>query len=168
MSKQKIRFVDSLNNTLFYIDGGDDIEIETTNGWQRFTCHYVDDFHFKLNNHTFHIIEFAEIRERFIQRYRPAIMENKPERRIRFVTTSGETFFYLDDGEEIELEVGNEWIRYTCRYMDDYHFKLGDYIYHIGQFAQEKEKLVQRYRPVNPIKEEKTLCKKQPAKRSGN
>jgi hypothetical protein len=88
--------------------------------------------------------------------------------KIRFVDALGNTLFYLDDGEEIELEVGDEWIRYTCRYMDDYHFKLGDYIYHIGQFAQEREKLVQRYRPVNPIKEEKTLCKKRPAKRSGN
>ena len=70
--------------------------------------------------------------------------------KIRFVDALGNTLFYLDDGEDIELEVGDEWIRYTCRYMDDYHFKLGDYIYHIGQFAQEREKLVQRYRPVNP------------------
>ena len=151
MEKQRIRFVDSVNNTLFYIFDGEDIEIETTNGWQRYACHYVDDFHFKLNNHIFHIIEFAEIRERFIQRYRPAIMENKPKRRIRFVTTSGETFFYLNDGEDIEIEVGigDEWIRYPCRYLDDHHFKLDGYIYHIGQFALEKEKLVQRYRPVS-------------------
>jgi len=149
MEKQRIRFVDSVNNTLFYIFDGEDIEIETTNEWKRFTCHYIDNFHFKLNNQTFHIIEFAEIRERFIQRYRPAIMENRPERQIRFVTTSGETFFYLNDEEEIELEVGDGWIRYTCRYVDDHHFKLDNYIYHIGLFALEKEKLVQRYRPAS-------------------
>jgi hypothetical protein len=152
MGKQKIRFVDGTNNTLFYIDDGDDIEIETTSEWKRFTCHYVDDFHFKLNNHRFHILEFAEIRERFIQRYRPARIEAELKatlkNRIRFVTTSGETFFYLNDGDEIELEVGDEWIRYACHYMDEYHFKLDGYIYHTGQFAREREKLVQRYRPA--------------------
>ena len=155
MEKQRIRFVDGLNNTLFYIFDGEDIEIETKNrGWVQFTCHYVDDYHFRLNDCTYQIIEFAQIRERFIQRYRPVIYDAKLEetlkRRIRFVTTSGVTYFYLCDGEDIEIEVGDKWIRYTCHYIDEFHFKLGDYVYHIGQFAQEKEKLVQRYRPANP------------------
>jgi hypothetical protein len=72
---------------------------------------------------------------------------SKPK--IRFVDSMNNTLFYIDDGEDIELEVGDEWIQYTCHYIDDFHFKLGSYIYHIGQFAQEKEKLVQRYRPFS-------------------
>ena len=72
------------------------------------------------------------------------------KQRIRFVDGLNNTLFYILDGEDIEIEVGDGWIRYTCHYMDDFHFKLGDYIYHIGQFALEKEKLVQRYRPANP------------------
>ena len=149
MEKQRIRFVDSLNNTLFYIFDGEDIEIETTNEWKRFTCHYVDDFHFKLHRHCFHILEFAETRERLIQRYRPTIIEDRPDNQIRFVKTSGETFFYLDDGQDIELEVGDEWVRCKCEYMDEYHFKLDGHVFHIAQFAQLREKLAQRYRPVN-------------------
>ena len=71
------------------------------------------------------------------------------KQKIRFVDGLNNTLFYIDDGDDIEIEVGDEWIRFTCHYMDAYHFKLDDCIYHIGQFAQEKEKLVQRYRPFN-------------------
>jgi hypothetical protein len=151
MEKQRIRFIDSVNNTLFYIFDGEDIEIEIKGEWVNFTCHYVDDFHFKLHNHVFNIIEFAQIRETFIQRYRPARREAEIAERknqIRFVNTSGETFFCLDDGEEIEIEADGEWIRYTCRYMDGNHFKLEGRVYHIGEVARLMEKLVQRYRPA--------------------
>ena len=75
MEKPKIRFIDSVNNTLFYLDDGDGIEIEVGNEWFHYACHYIDEHHFKLDNHVYHIGEFAQLRERLVQRYRPANSE---------------------------------------------------------------------------------------------
>jgi len=151
MEKQRIRFVDGINNTLFYIFDGEDIEIEIKGKWVSFTCHYVDEYHFKLHAHLFYILEFAQIRETYKQRYRAARQEAETtgkKKQIRFVNTSGETFFYLDDGKEIEIKAGEEWSRHTCHYVDHNHFKLDDQVYHIGGFAQQSETLAQPYRPV--------------------
>ena len=153
MEKQRIRFVDSLNNTLFYINDGEDIEIETKNGWVQFTCHYVDDYHFKLNNCLYHLIAFAEIRERFVQRYRPAKKETKlddePKKKIRFVKKSYETLFSIYDGEEIEAKVDGVWKRYACKYLDECHVEIIGICFHINDFADRMEKANQSYRPVN-------------------
>ena len=73
MDKPKIRFIDCMYNTLFEISDGEDVEIEITEGeWQRFNCRYIDETHFYLANRVYHICEFAQAREKLVQRYRPA------------------------------------------------------------------------------------------------
>jgi hypothetical protein len=72
MEKQKIRFINSSYKTLFFVDDGDDVEIEGDSGWMKFKCRYLDEFHAEIGGHVYHICEFAEIRERYVQRYRPA------------------------------------------------------------------------------------------------
>jgi hypothetical protein len=82
-------------------------------------------------------------------------METK---RIRFVDSVNTTLFFVEDGGEIELEVGADWIRCTCRYIDEYHFDLDGRVYHIAEFAQLRERLVQRYRPIKSETHKEVVC----------
>jgi hypothetical protein len=70
------------------------------------------------------------------------------KQKIRFINTSYETLFFVDDGGSIEIEIGNGWIRYPCRYIDEYHFKLENCVYHIYEFALLRERVAYRYRPA--------------------
>jgi hypothetical protein len=70
------------------------------------------------------------------------------KQKIRFINTSYETLFFVDDGGSIEIEIGNEWKRYPCRYIDEYHFKLENCVYHIYEFAILRERVAYRYRPA--------------------
>jgi hypothetical protein len=153
MEKQKIRFVDGVNNTLFYIDDGEEIEIEIADEWIRYTCRYLDENHFKLDGRVHHIGEFAQLREKLVQRYRPAKkevkLETKPKKKIRFISLSCKTLFYIDDGDDIEVEINGVWKRYTCKYLDECHFEIIGICYHIHEFAERLEKAGQRYRPIN-------------------
>jgi hypothetical protein len=70
------------------------------------------------------------------------------KQKIRFINSVNETLFYVDDGDDVELEVNGEWLRFKCRYIDETHAYIGDRVYHIAEFAQSREQLVQRYRPA--------------------
>jgi hypothetical protein len=71
---------------------------------------------------------------------------DKPK--IRFVNGLYETLFFVDDGGDVEIEVNGEWLRLKCRYIDETHAYIGDRVYHAAEFAQSRERLVQRYRPA--------------------
>ena len=152
MEKPQIRFIDSVNNTLFYLDDGEDIEIEAGDEWIRYTCHYMDDFHFKLGDCIYHIGQFAQLREKLAQRYRPAKKEVKteaePKKKIQFIDTSYKTLFCIEDGDEIEVEMDGAWRRQTCHYLDDCHVEINGICFHIHEFAGKMEKASQRFRPV--------------------
>jgi AraC-like DNA-binding protein len=91
MEKQRIRFVDSVNNTLFTILDGEDIELEIDDEWIRHTCRYIDENHFDLDGCIYHIAEFAQLSEILVQRCRPAIKQVKVDaehkKKIRFIDT---------------------------------------------------------------------------------
>jgi hypothetical protein len=74
---------------------------------------------------------------------------NMETRKIRFIDSRYNTLFTINDGEEIVLELADgEIARQRCRYIDDYHFEAGNFIYHIYQFAEMKEGNGTRYRPA--------------------
>jgi hypothetical protein len=75
-------------------------------------------------------------------------MSDEQKKRIRFINTDNKTLFYLDDGEEIEIDTGDVKVRYVCRYIGEYHLWVGNQVYHIREFAELREKLNQRYYPV--------------------
>jgi hypothetical protein len=75
-------------------------------------------------------------------------MTCEQNKRIRFINSDYKTLFYLDDGEEIELDVGDAKVRFVCRYIDECHLWVGSQVYHICEFAELREKLNQRYYPV--------------------
>ena len=161
MDKPQIRFIDASYKTFFFVDDGEDIEIEIEDGWKRYACHYIDEYHFKLEDHVYHIYEFALLRERIPYRYRPVKtqMGNKPSNgnqrsscmekpKIRFINASYETLFFIEDGEEIEAEINGVWKRYTCRYLDECHLEIGGHAYHIREFAERMQRAGQQCRPV--------------------
>lgn len=65
------------------------------------------------------------------------------EKGIRFVSSLGEDLFLLQDGDQIRVRKsdGGEASDITVRYIDKYHFELGDVfafrtVYHISEFAE--------------------------------
>ena len=61
-------------------------------------------------------------------------------KKIRFIDTEYHTLFYLLDGDNIVLthSNGKKYIR-NCRYIDEYHVKVENNIFHICEFAQIME-----------------------------
>jgi len=70
---------------------------------------------------------------------------DKPK--IRFINASYETLFFAEDGEDIEIEIEGGWKRHTCRYIDEFHFKLENFVYRIYEFALLRERIANRCRP---------------------
>ena len=68
---KKIRFIDSMYNTLFEISDGDEIIIKTDKHKKVYRCHYLDDYHFQISGCVFHICQFAERMERNGTTYEP-------------------------------------------------------------------------------------------------
>jgi hypothetical protein len=69
---KKIRFIDSDYNTLFTINDGEEIEITLQDGSVvHEVCRYIDEYHLWVGNRVFHICEFAGLREKLHQSYRP-------------------------------------------------------------------------------------------------
>jgi hypothetical protein len=69
--------------------------------------------------------------------------------KIRFINTRCETLFFVEDGGEIEIGIdGGEMFRFACRYIDDYHARIGNWIYHIREFAETMERNNHTSRPV--------------------
>jgi hypothetical protein len=75
-------------------------------------------------------------------------MEDTIKKRIRFINSGYETLFFIDDGGEIEIRIDGTWQKATCRYIDEYHTKIGPHVYHICEFAERMERCGQPYRPV--------------------
>ena len=72
MENKDIRFIDSHYNELFRIEDGRNIIVNVYNGSQKeYTCKYLDDYHFEISGHCYHICEFAELMERNGNTYRP-------------------------------------------------------------------------------------------------
>ncbi len=74
-------------------------------------------------------------------------MEDKKE--IRFINSHYQELFRINDGESIEIRYPKgEIIERECFYLDEYHTKIGQNVYHICDFAERMEKMGAEYRPV--------------------
>lgn len=70
MEKPHIRFINTLYETLFFVEDGGEIEVDGE--WKRYVCRYIDGYHAWIGNRVYHICEFAEMMERNVRSYRPA------------------------------------------------------------------------------------------------
>jgi hypothetical protein len=74
--------------------------------------------------------------------------KNMEKPQIQFINTLYETLFFIEDGDEIEIDIDGGTISYTCRYIDECHAQIGGRVYHIREFAEMMERNARTYRPV--------------------
>jgi len=71
---------------------------------------------------------------------------------IRFIDSRYNTLFKIPDGAYITI-VGADGRKstYKCRYIDEYHLYVGNYGYHICEFAERMERNRSTCRPAEEI-----------------
>lgn len=71
------------------------------------------------------------------------------EKGIRFIDSHYNTLFYIKDGDKIRINLGpNQNEERFCRYIDQTHVEVGNYLYHICEFAEKMEQNGYTYEPV--------------------
>ena len=71
---------------------------------------------------------------------------------IRFIDSDYNDLFFLPDGANIRLTYANGEERIlSCKYMDEYHLKVGSEVFHICQFAELMERNGTQYQPQTPL-----------------
>ena len=75
MDKPQIMFIDSHYKTLFFIEDGEELEVDIDNKTRRYSCHYLDETHVRIGGRVYHIMEFAEFMKRNNRPYRPATIQ---------------------------------------------------------------------------------------------
>ncbi len=67
--------------------------------------------------------------------YRPKY-DAPQEHSIRFITSKYDTLFRIPDGGVVEVRFPDRAFTAKCEYLDDYHTKVGNSIFHICEFAE--------------------------------
>ena len=71
---------------------------------------------------------------------------------IRFIDSNYTNLFFLPDGANIRLTYTNGERRILpCKYMDEYHLKAGNEVFHICQFSELMERNGTQYQPDMPL-----------------
>lgn len=96
----------------------------------------------KVSLNTLEHFKDSDIRRRKI--WEP---ETLPEHDIRFINSHYDDLFRIEDGGAIEIHYPNETAIKHCKYVDEYHAKVGDELFHICQFAEQMERLGAKYEP---------------------
>ena len=66
---------------------------------------------------------------------------------IRFINSSYDTLFRIPDGGTVEIRFPDNVFSAKCEYLDDYHTKIGDTVFHICEFAELLERQNGSVRP---------------------
>ena len=61
---------------------------------------------------------------------------NGQENEIRFITSSYDELFRIPDGGTVQVTFPDRQFSERCNYIDDYHMKVGNSVYHICQYAE--------------------------------
>ena len=61
---------------------------------------------------------------------------DEKEHSIRFINSSYDTLFRIPDGGTVEVRFPDRTFTAKCEYLDDYHTKVGDTVFHICEFAE--------------------------------
>ena len=90
------------------------------------------------------------------------------EKTIRFIDSQYNTLFTIPDGGNIKLTFSNgERVIRKCTYIDDYHTKVGHYVYHICEFAERMEQNGTKYVPaISEIQKAKSIKHKEMERQS--
>ena len=66
---------------------------------------------------------------------------------IRFINSNYDTLFRIPDGGNVEIRFPDNVFSARCEYLDDYHTKIGDTVFHICEFAELLERQNGSVRP---------------------
>lgn len=73
---------------------------------------------------------------------------------IKFIDSDYKVLFHIPDGGRIRITRSDgEQLDRVCRYIDEYHTIIGNYRYHICEFAERMEQAGSTYQPLDYIKE---------------
>ena len=62
------------------------------------------------------------------------------ERGIRFIDPNYRELFRIPDGDKVRILYSDgDKVDRACRYIDDYHVEVGDYLFHICEFAERMD-----------------------------
>jgi hypothetical protein len=81
-------------------------------------------------------------------------MNNKTDKQqIRFIDTRYKTLFFIEDGGEVEIENKGtgQMEKHVCHYIDEYHARIGEQVFHIFEFARAMELYSRIYRSPEKI-----------------
>ena len=73
------------------------------------------------------------------------------EHSIRFINSGYDTLFRIPDGGPVEDRFPDLTVTAKCEYLDDYHTKIGDTVFHICEFAELLEHQVGTVHPEPEI-----------------
>ena len=76
---------------------------------------------------------------------------DEKEHSIRFINSSYDTLFRIPDGGTVEVRFPDRTFTAKCEYLDDYHTKIGDTVFHICEFAELLEHQVGTVHPEPEI-----------------
>ena len=76
----------------------------------------------------------------FFKTWKREVRTTKGEQEIRFIDSRYHELFRIPDGASIEISYpdGRKEER-ECTFLDEYHTKVGSYVYHICEFAERME-----------------------------
>lgn len=66
---------------------------------------------------------------------------------IRFINSNYDDLFRIVDSSTIQIEFLKETITMACKYVGDYHTKVGNELFHICQFAEMMKRVGAKYTP---------------------
>lgn len=79
-------------------------------------------------------------------------MESEAKKQIRFIDGHYNEKFRISDGGVIRITFSTgERVDRTCTYIDDYHVKIGNNVFHICEFAERMEQNGNKVEPLDPI-----------------
>lgn len=64
----------------------------------------------------------------------------RESKNIRFIDSKYHELFVIPDGDLVEVICPDQRFIAKCEYIDDYHTKIGNRLFHIREFAQMLEK----------------------------
>lgn len=83
-------------------------------------------------------------------------MDDIERKQIRFIDSRYNEKFRIPDGGTIRITFSNgEKTERTCRYIDDYHVKVGSNVFHICEFAERMEHNGNKVEPLEPVLSQK-------------
>ena len=76
---------------------------------------------------------------------------DEKEHSIRFINSGYDTLVRIPDGGTVEIRFPDRTFTAKCEYLDDYHTKIGDTVFHICEFAELLEHQVGTVHPEPEI-----------------